>query len=548
MNNNQNSTNVSLSESLLTNKALKDSRFCLVAYPDGGASPNPGPAGYGVHGYFYEIGAKETKPTILQNPFMKSGVGDDKNKVFYSATTTKGYEDCNTNGDPMYKTGSSMVKPVAYLDVCDHFNGIETNNVAELTGMLQIFRAAANNEQVDAVCIIPDSKYAKDTMETFVKGWKKNNWLKSDGTPPKNLDLIQELDHYQEALKTRGCKIEYIWVKGHGGDLGNSMADYFASIAVNAAQEYLKSGLYEQRRPKMLEQIVPEKNYWTKDPNRHPFLHFKRAYFNRVLDKNEPGHYFLIEPCDEDTMIGKRANEAYAVVRLNTPCEMLENVIQAQGAFGQEENRVILALMDRVYNKFICKFSTWFGKKTFFGSANKREVLFRDFSPVALEHNPPLLIYRSSEILLHLDSLLDEFMKETGRTVGDMEDDSAPYLKPVIEDVTNEFYLVEEKSSGGKVVRKVTLKPEFNVGYKNHIFHKERIISGKSINLKFPMCLGMDLPTRNQLKRLEEDLPNIYLLTWHDSDVSLRYAFVVDCVSGVGVWSNYYCDRIFLPV
>lgn len=132
--------------------------------------------------------------------------------------------------------------------------------------------------------------------------------------------------------------------------------------------------------------------------------------------------------------------------------------------------------------------------------------------------------------------------------MADMEDDSAPYLKPTIEDITDEFYLVEEKNVGDKVTRKVTLKSEFVVGYKNHIFHKERIINGRSVKLKFPMCLGMDLPNRNQLKRLESDLPNIYLLTWNDSDVSLRYAFVVDCVSGVGVWSNYFCDRIFLPV
>lgn len=547
MSNPQISGTFSLKEVLLQNKALKDSRFCLVAYPDGGASPNPGASGYGVHGYFYELNAKDAKPTLVQNHFKKNRT-EEKNKTYYCVTTNKGYEECHTNGDLLYKTGSTHVKPVAYLDIADHFNGIETNNVAELHGMLQIFRTVALNEEVDAVCIVPDSKYAKDTMETYVTGWKRNNWLKSDGTPPKNLDLIQELDHYQESLKKRGCKIEYLWVRGHNENIGNSMADYFASIAVNAAQEYLSNGIVDMRRPKMLEQISPEKNYWTRDPNRHPFLHFKRAYFNRVLEKNEPGHYFLIEPADDDAMIGKRANEAYAVVRLNTPCEMMENVIQAQGMFGQDENRVVLALMERVYSKFVSKFSDWFGKKAFFGSANKREVLFRDFAPVALEHNPPLLIYRSSEILLHLDSLLDEFMKETGRSMADMEDDSAPYLKPTIEDITDEFYLVEEKNAGGKVTRKVTLKSEFVTGYKNHIFHKERIINGRSVKLKFPMSLGMDLPNRNQLKRLESDLPNIYLLTWNDSDVSLRYAFVVDCVSGVGVWSNYFCDRIFLPV
>lgn len=520
-----------------------DKKIRLIAYPDGGAIPNPGAAGYGVHGYYYDIDATTVKPTLIVNPFLSQ---EEANKISYCTPTTQGYVHCNNKAE----VGNAKVvftKPLGYVDICDHLNVIGTNNVAELHGLLQIFLFALKNEEIKELCVLPDSKYVMETLQTYVQSWKRNNWYKSDGTQPKNLELIQEIDHCQESLKARGCKIQYTWVRGHNGDLGNGMADYFASIAVNAGQEHLRCGA-GGRTSKLLEVVSLEKNYWGKEVGKHPFLGFKRTYFNRVKEKNEPGHYFLIEPAETDTMIGKRANEAYAVVRLNKPCEMVENVIQAQGQFGQDENRVILGLIDRVFNKFVAKFSHWFGRRAFFGSANKREVLFRDMLPVALEHNPPLLMYRSTEILLSLDSLLDAFLVETGKSQRDIEDSSAPYLCPVIEDITSEFYLVEEKNNDSKSTRKLTLKPEFVVGYKNHILHKEKVIDGKVFNLKFPVALGMDLPARNHLKRLEDDLPNIYLLTWSDSGVTLRYAFVIDCVSGIGIWSNYFCDRIMLPV
>lgn len=523
---------------------LKDKSIRLVAYPDGGAIPNPGAAGFGVHGYYFDIDFQVDKATLLGNPFI---IQEIQNRVSYCTPTTKGYESCDNLSVPKNKA-VTFAKPLGYIDICDHLGSIETNNVAELHGLLQIYMFAAKNEEIKEICVLPDSKYVLDTMEIYVKSWKRNNWLKSDGIEPKNLLLIQELDQYQDALKGRGCKIEFKWVKGHSGDLGNGMADYFASIAVNAGQEYLRAGVVNNHRVKLLEEVSSDKGYWTKDVVRHPFLGFRRTYFNRVKSKNEPGHYFMIEPSETDMMIGKRANEAYSVVRLNKPCELLENVISAQGQFGQEENRVILGLMDRIYNKFTSKFSLWFGRRAFFGSANRREVLFRDMSPVALEHNPPLLIYRATEILLNLDSLLDEFLVQTGKTERDMESEENSYLCPVIEDITTEFYNVEDKKTGGDISRKLTLRPEFTVGYKNHILHKEKVIGGKVLNLKFPLVLGMDVPNRNQLKRLEVDLPNVYLLTWHDSGVTLRYAFVIDCVSGVGIWSNYFCDRIMLPV
>ena len=60
------------------------------------------------------------------------------------------------------------------------------------------------------------------------------------------------------------------------------------------------------------------------------------------------------------------------------------------------------------------------------------------------------------------------------------------------------------------------------------------------------MALGMDVPDRNALKRLEDHKPQVFLVTWKASPDVLQYAFVIDCVTGTGIWSNYFCDRIFV--
>jgi hypothetical protein len=62
---------------------------------------------------------------------------------------------------------------------------------------------------------------------------------------------------------------------------------------------------------------------------------------------------------------------------------------------------------------------------------------------------------------------------------------------------------------------------------------------------KVPLVLGVDLPVRNKLKKLEDLTPSIKLILWASTDNSFRYCCVIDCDIGQGIWSNYFADRIF---
>ena len=57
--------------------------------------------------------------------------------------------------------------------------------------------------------------------------WADNDWKKSDGKIPENLDLIKEYyDLYQQ-----GYRIELKHVKGHAGNYWNELVDRMAKSA-----------------------------------------------------------------------------------------------------------------------------------------------------------------------------------------------------------------------------------------------------------------------------------------------------------------------------
>lgn len=514
-----------------------DKTWEAVVYADGGANPNPGFAGYGIHGYLFQSPKDPNfvvpkKLVIHANHFMEF-FSKDAMKLDYVAVTSKGYLPYLSHEDAKHKPLS--VTPEFYLDRCVSFFEPVTNNVAELTAAVDVFQELLDSGEAKIVklTLILDSKHVLDTLTQYGDGYRRNGWVKSDGTEPKNLALVKLLMEKRDAIKAKGIEIVYEWVKGHSGNMGNGMADYHATIAVRRARvnDNLGTTVWS-----------PARKYWDNDTDRHPFMYAKRSYFNRVRAHNTPGQYYLIEPASEDLLIGKRDHEGYAVVKLKEPCVFMEAVIDAQGTFGQEENRVILGRMDRVYSKFIQKFVKQHGRHCFNPSENKRSVNFLDLTPVAVEHNPPALIYRVTEAFHCLDERLEEFIRLTGSG-----NDSEPNVDGiVIHEITEEFYTLEEKKVGKETIQKTVLKPGINVGYKNHVIEMEEDLDGKAFKYKVALALGMDLPSRNCLRQLEEYLPKIYLITWRSAPLTLQYACVVDCLSGIGVWSNYFCDRIFL--
>jgi ribonuclease HI len=107
-----------------------------------------------------------------------------------------------------------------------------TNNRMELTAAIEALKALKEPCDID---LYTDSKYVKDGITDWIVKWRKNNWRKSDKDLVKNSDLWQTLD---DALKNHN--ITWHWVKGHGDNKGNIIAD---SLAVKGCQEAKKMNI-----------------------------------------------------------------------------------------------------------------------------------------------------------------------------------------------------------------------------------------------------------------------------------------------------------------
>lgn len=102
-----------------------------------------------------------------------------------------------------------------------------TNNVGELTAVLELFRATAHLD--DELLVQCDSQYVINSVTKWMAGWKRKGWRKADGKPVMNVEILKELD---AALVGRRYRFE--WVKGHVGHPMNEAADERARAAAEA--------------------------------------------------------------------------------------------------------------------------------------------------------------------------------------------------------------------------------------------------------------------------------------------------------------------------
>ncbi|MFD9955902.1 ribonuclease H family protein [[Kitasatospora] papulosa] len=101
--------------------------------------------------------------------------------------------------------------------------GTATNNVAELTALLELLRSTDPAVPVE---VRMDSQYAMNAVTKWLPGWKRNGWKTSGGKPVANRELVVAID---ELLSTRSVTFRYVPAHQVGGDPLNAVADQAAS-------------------------------------------------------------------------------------------------------------------------------------------------------------------------------------------------------------------------------------------------------------------------------------------------------------------------------
>ena len=101
-----------------------------------------------------------------------------------------------------------------------------TNNRMELTAIIEAL--AALNRPCEVV-LHTDSQYVLKGITEWIEGWKARGWKTAAKAPVKNVDLWLNLDAEQARHH-----IEWRWVRGHSGHVGNERADALANLGVES--------------------------------------------------------------------------------------------------------------------------------------------------------------------------------------------------------------------------------------------------------------------------------------------------------------------------
>jgi ribonuclease HI len=97
-----------------------------------------------------------------------------------------------------------------------------TNNRMELTAVIEALKTLTRPCTVE---LFTDSQYVRQGITQWIHNWKRRGWTTAEKKPVKNADLWRSLD--EEAARH---SIEWRWVKGHAGDVGNEKADALANL------------------------------------------------------------------------------------------------------------------------------------------------------------------------------------------------------------------------------------------------------------------------------------------------------------------------------
>jgi len=488
--------------------------YDLAIWTDGGCRPNPGHGGVGIHGYFYK--QKESKtgnghPThILTNEgyILKADYKQIEKSKFRSI---------------------AEIEVVSYIDVVAA-NPNSSNNRAELLALTIGLEKAVQYGVLSLTCYL-DSQYTIDRYNSIEKG-KANNWT-SNGEKVKNWDLLERL--YQAHIKAKEAefKVSIKKVAGHSGEPGNEAADQLASIGValtangEAAFECV---------------ISDAKGYWKSDVERHPFLQSQCCYFHTNPNDIKSGTYLLGSHGKKSELLGTRMTEgSYAIVQIDEGVDVLESVrdtaVNKSDYFGR--HCLMFANLDKIFNPNVFSLITTYKDRVMLQKPKEQDLYLlstRSDRMFVEALEPPRLAWRAMDALNYLNSIYQDVERKSG--------------KVVVTDITHYFYESIEKAGKGKNSEPILLtqlKKEFVVGYRNLDVDAHCKYEDNEYKLTTRLILGVDMPNRNSLKRLEGLNPTIELVTWPESETSFRYAVIIRVDGARGIWAGYYSNFLFVP-
>jgi len=115
---------------------------------------------------------------------------------------------------------------------------LTTNNRMEMMAAIKSLEAIKKNIPVK---LYTDSQYLFNGItKGWAKKWRRNGWMRNKKEPAQNPDLWEKILELDTQLQ-----IEWIWVRGHNGNVENERCDRLAVAASQQDNLPIDSG-YEQ--------------------------------------------------------------------------------------------------------------------------------------------------------------------------------------------------------------------------------------------------------------------------------------------------------------
>lgn len=514
--------------------------FGYVFYPDGGCHPQYEHSGAGIHGFRWNL--KLTAKGIGHNTHSATFRGYiSKGDSFEFASKDLKAEIAEKNRDdflawlygnvPEGPCFEHRVPIERYYDVFVPLEFGGTNNTAELNAAIHTLERIVAEPDFDQCAIIvvrQDSRYVVDGHNTYLSQWLKNNFVRRDGTTVKNKELWERASRISDIIREKGVKVHFEWVEGHGTCIGNNSADELATAArITAKNAKAVAALDTSFR------VSEVTDYWaSRAEQRHPFLSQRYAYLGIDEAENARTEYLLSTQGKQSELDGKRtADDGYSVVRI-APQRHIENIVAKQVSLPRDVDYKFKLDLDNIYggaSRYLDMFGTDFLHRVV---DHKRHLQTFGKVVVTVECMPPFLVDRVFDSVDILSDFLDSYRKPDEPTLMVTE------ITDTLFDYTEEAEKVK-KGEAPRTKLKCTLKPEIIVGYAKHKSTAQwKEASGEVKSCDVTLRLGIDLPDRNALRRLEERQPKLWLLTNTLGEGSFMYAVIIEAGDDVGIWSG----------
>lgn len=500
-------------ETLVNNNISKTGKG-IILYSDGACRPtNPGNIGWGVHGY------------LFQNELPKKGAGNTTHIL-----TTSGY----IPKVAKVQNGFTEIKVLNYFDFFGSSLEQNSNNVAELEATRNALVKASEFE-VDTITIYTDSEYVRRGVEEWSPTWVRRNWIKADGTPVPNAKYWKMLLEVLNALKGKGILVKINWVKGHNEILGNVMADKLATIGAMYSIQRMVRNEFTVSAPE---------GYWKLTSEKHPFISNKRMYFNTISSSQIPGEYYLGDHGNDDDMLGKKSSEtAFSIIQLAQPDPVMERLRNYQTSIACDIDSIIIARTDKLFSPETYQEIIDYENGAFVrANSYTFDINSLDGKPLSKELRPARIAMRAIEALSCLKDKLDIFkLLEANSHVN-----PSTLMKFKTHDITDVFYEKETKLKKKIEETTLKLKTEFNVGFSALQVKTVVEKDDKDFEINLTLTLGVDLPERNGLKKLEEMNPSVNLVTWSEGKNIIRFAVIIKAEGSYGIWAGIYSNLVFI--